>query len=350
MQKIIRIIFITLILINISYVFAGVVFHPLQSMDSIGIWFFKAKAFHLEHGFPSQFLHNPEYNYSHQQYPLGLPFFISLFWNFNEKLILLIYPLTYSVIIFLVYSVLRRKTNGNTSLIFTYIYSMLSPLIAGGGRILAGNADIFLVLIGWLILFTIYKKSLKTWNYLLITILIMLATQIKLEGVFFSIFTLWLPVVKKQKYLLFTISLVPFFLWLITIHTLHIPSDTHLIMPNSGLFLQRLVSIGRGVIQELVNLNNWYILWPIIGLLLFTKSKISTQLKTILLPSYSIIMTLYLSIYLFASNDVYTYITSSFDRILLQQSPIVFLFFFEKLEAIIKSFPIFQSSDKHPSK
>jgi hypothetical protein len=334
MRKIINIILILLLAINVLYVFTGVLLHPLQSEDAIGIWLLKAKAFYIEGGFPNQFLHNANFSYSHQQYPLGLPFFFFLIYQLvggvKENIILLIYPFLYIAIVILTYKVMRKKASFTHALVFTYVYSMLSPLVAAGGRILAGNADIFIVFIEWLIIYLLYKKVPLFKNYIFITFLVMIASQIKLEGVFLSIILLFLPITKKYKLSLFTISLVPFLLWLVAIYVLRIPSDTHIMFPNAYELFIRLIVIVSGILKELININNWYFFWPLVGLAIFIKEKLSVQMKQILLPSYGIMMILYILVYVFSSTDTYKYVNSSFDRILFQHSAIIFLFFLEK--------------------
>lgn len=339
MQKIITTIFIVLLFINISYVFAGVIFHPLQSMDAIGIWLLKAKAFYIEGGFPNNFLHTEKYAYSHQQYPLALPFIYSLIYKFiggvNEKVILLIYPITYAIILVLAYKIMRKKTTVVYALLFTYIYSMFSPFIAGGGRILSGGADIFLVLLEWIIISILYKKNRSRGDYLVITCLIIVASQIKLEGVFLSIILLFLPISKKLKLLLFCTSLSGFIIWIFIINILKIPGDLTIILPTQYSLLERSFIVVVGIFGELVNVNNWYIFWPISLILIFVKQKISTQLKSELLPSLIVIISLYILTYISSSIDVHAYVNSSFDRVLFQHSPIVFMFFFEKMNSNI---------------
>jgi hypothetical protein len=334
MRKIINAVIILLLFINVLYVVTGALLHPLQSEDAIGIWFLKAKAFYIEGGFPNQFLHDVNYIYSHQQYPLGLPFFLFLIYQLaggvKENIALAVYPVLYVGIIFLAYKVMRKKVSSTHALIFTYIYSMLSPLIAGGGRILAGNADIFIVLIEWLIIYLLYKKIRLLKDYIFIVFLVIIASQIKLEGVFLSSILLVLPISRKHKVSLFTISLIPFLIWVFTVWILKIPSDTHVVLPNMYEFFIRLIVVILGILKELVNINNWYFFWPLVGLVIFMKEKISAQMTKILLPSYRIMMFLYVLVYMFSSTDTYKYINSSFDRILFQHSAIVFLFFFEK--------------------
>src|SRR5882724_1699672 len=340
MQKIITTITIILLSITIVYVFAGVVFHPLQSIDAIGIWLLKTKAFYLEHGFPNSYLHTSLYAYSHQQYPLGLPFLFFLIYQFlggiHEKVILLIYPCVYTLILFFVYKVLKRETKSTNALLFTYIYSMLSPFIAGGGRILAGNADIFLVLLEWLIIFILYKRKLRNTYYILIAFLVMLASQVKLEGVFMVALLLFLPV--KLKLFLVSISIVPFIIWSSVVYYFKIPADSHMIFLPVTLLLERVGIILAGILRELFNVNNWYLFWPLVVAAVFLKQKISDQLKIIFLPAYAVMMFFYILVFLFSSIETYDYVRSSFDRVLFQHSAIIFLFFFEKTNRTIAQF------------
>ncbi|MCL5970716.1 MAG: hypothetical protein M1450_04420, partial [Patescibacteria group bacterium] len=250
-----------LIAINILYVFTGVLFHPMQSTDAIGIWLLKAKAFYVYGGFPLDFLRNSNYNYSHQQYPLGIPFIFYLFYLFiggiNEKIILLIYPFTYVAILFVAYKVLKSITDDFKALIFTYFYSMFSPLIAQGGRILAGGADIFITLIGWLIAYFILVSKSKN-KYFIITALIIVASQIKAEAFFLSIILLFMPLKAKKKISFFIISLIPFLIWRYLIFLLKIPSNDAFYWRSLPVLISRFFEIIQGVFREFINYKNWY--------------------------------------------------------------------------------------------
>ncbi len=169
-------------------------------------------------------------------------------------------------------------------------------------------------------------------------LLIIIASQVKLEGVFLSVIFFFLPKSFFYRLKLFSISIIPFTIWIGLILVLKIPSDSHIIFPGLALFFERIYEIILGFGKELINIHNWYFFWPIIFLTIFTKQKISESLKRIFLPSYGIIVFLFVLIYLFASNETYTYVTSSFDRVLLQHSAIVFLFFFEKTHKLVNSY------------
>ncbi len=336
MQKYLVKIILLLLVINIIYVFCGVIFSSLQSMDSIAIWFLKAKAIYFGAPYFSEVIFSEKFNYSHQQYPLLLPLIIAIFYKatggINANLALLLYPLTYSLIIILVYKTLRLKTSKVTALLFTYFYSMISPLIAGGGRILAGNADIFLVLILWVIIYLLYSK--RNYYTYFILILVMIASQIKSEGIFLSVIILFLPIRFQNKLFFFLISISPFLLWQGVIHVLNIPSDQAYVFHFGKIFIVDMFLILRESLKEIININNWYIYSLIILILIFTKEKTSKELKKILKPSFVIMLSLYVIVYLTINTDTYKEVSSSFDRVLLQLSPIIFMYFFEKINQI----------------
>lgn len=356
MQKVIKFIFIVLLACNVLYVFGGVLYYPLQSMDAIGIWFFKAKAFYVAHGFPNTFLHSKLYAYSHQTYPLGLPFLIFLLYEVvggvHEKIALFFYPFIYLAILVLAYKVIRRGTTSLFAIIFTYVYSMFGPLIASGGRILAGGADIILVLIEWVILYILYKRKLSFKSYIVLTFLIMIASQIKLEGAFLSLILLFCPLKLRNKLGLFFLSLLPLAGWMVTVYLLKLSSDTYMILPGFTLAIERLFFITLGVIKELTNAHNWHFFWILFFVVLFTKHKLSQQIKHIVVPAYLTIMAMYVLVYVFASNNTYTYVLSSFDRVLLQQSAFMYIVFFEKMNVVLRNFmkQFFNLDLKHISK
>lgn len=330
-----------LICINTIYVALGANFYPLQSMDAIGIWLFKAKAIYLEQGFPLSFLQTEQYVYSHPRYPLGLPYIFSLlYWivgGVQEKMILALYPFVYVFILVLVYKTLSLKTNHVISLLGVYIYSSFPVFIALGGRILAGNADIFLVAIEWIIVYLLYKNKSEKIPYYFIVFLIIVASQIKLEGVFLATMILFFRIQKQQKMALLLVSVLPSVFWLMTTLFLHIPSDTQteFIVPSPSQVYERGGIIVLEVLKELFNINNWYIFWPLLFLLLFVHGKLSEVLRRILIPTFLTILFLMIVIYFFSSNNTADFVGSSFDRVLFQHSAIFFMLLFEKIFSLL---------------
>jgi hypothetical protein len=335
MLKIFKYLLLFLILLNIIYVISGTYFYPLASIDAIGIWLLKAKFFYLSGGFPLQFLKNPMFIYSHPHYSLLLPFVISVFYfllgGVKEPLVVFIYPLTFIAILFIIYKLLRGfEFSQITALIFTYIYSMLSPLLALAGRKHVGEADIFILLANLLVVFIalkMFKNKVKNLGTILIVLIIMLASQIKLEGIFILVTLIFLPIPKKTKLISGFISLIPFLIWNFAAFYLRIPNDFGFLIPPLKEIFPRIFAIAGYVFLEMVKINNWYIFWPVFLLSICLLKSKNTFLKKFVIPSFLIISLLYFVVYLFSSINPATYVPPSIDRVLIQISPFYFLWF-----------------------
>lgn len=342
MRKIISIFLITLLIINVAYVTSGVLFYPIKSIDALGIWLLKAKAIFLGKDLFINLLRSPKFSYSSQDYPILLPAGLSLiykiFGGINEKLVLLLYPLFYITIIFLVYQTLKAKTSSLFALFFTYLYSMFSPLLGQGGRGLAGNADIVIVLLAWLIIYLLYSKSTKRRLYFL-PVIIAVASQIKFEGIFLTTLLFFSPLKKTSKTLLLLISVLPLICWIIFIKLIIVPPFLRFNVSSFAEFPSRSMIIIAGIAREMINIKNWYIFWPIFALSLFIKCPLSKTTKLIIVPSLLLMSFFFFIIYLFSTTPLNEYVSCSIDRILFQLSPLIFLIFFEKsLFAVKKLF------------
>jgi len=333
MQKTITFLLITLLIINLLYVLSEVLFQPIISMDVIGIWLFKAKAIFLGKDYFFRQLSSPEFSYSSQDYPILLPLSFSLIFELaggiKEKFVLLLYPLLYSLILFLTYKSFRTKASVNISLLFTYLFSMFSPLLAQAGRSHAGNADIVLVFLASLALYLLlaFPKSPKLLFYL--TLVAMTASQIKMEGVFLVLLLLFLPLGKKQKMMFIFLSLIPFFVWTFIVKVLiKIPFTRFYLPPLPEIFFRSKIII-FGLFKEILNIKNWYIFWPIFALGFFIKEKASNLIKKVIFPFLVGNSILFFIIFIFSSTPTEKYVPSSIGRILLQLSPWFFLIFFE---------------------
>lgn len=330
---------IALLTVNFFYTLSGALFNPIKSMDAIGIWLLKAKAFYLEGGFPKQMLLSPDFSYSHQQYPLLLPFLFSLVYKLtsgiNERAVLIFYPFIYLAILVLAYKTFKSQTGELKALLFTYIYSMFGPLLAQAGRGHAGNADIILTLINWGIVCLLMTKMKAKYTPYLITLLITIASQIKAEGVFIAPLILFLPISRLKKIVLFLVSLVPFIIWRAVVRQLGLPLDFGLYFPTFIEFFQRSAIIGVETVKEMLNVRNWYIFWPIFLISLFLKEKLSPTLKRTIIPTLLIATLGYFCVYMYFDMETASWVSSSADRILLQLSPYTFLVFFEKNQKLI---------------
>jgi len=298
-----KIIILILIGINVIYVWSGATKFGAQSIDVYGNWLLKAKILYLNNGqIPELLLNNPDYKSAHWQYPYLWPLTvwqIYKYWGFNEQNIYNLFPLFYAVI--LVLAAINFRKSGISwikVLILTYVYSMLGPLLAQGGRFHAGNADILILLLGWLIVSFRDKK-------LLVAVLVVIASMIKTEGVFWAVFLL------NSKWIF--LAVLPAIIWQAAIKKYNIPNDFGLMLPVG--IVGRLWGLIRGMAGEFLNVNNWYILWPIF----FLSVKKHPFWRPLLF-----MLSGFIFIYLGTNINTYAYVSSSFDRVLLQLSPLWF--------------------------
>lgn len=334
MRKITTYLLATLLLINFLYVLAGVLFKPIISMDVVGIWLFKAKAVFLGKDYFFHQLSSPEFSYSSQDYPILLPLSFSLIFELaggiKEKFALLLYPLLYLLILLLAYKTFRTKTSVNPSLLFTYIFSMFSPFLAQAGRGHAGNADIVLVFLSWLAAYFLFAfpKSPRLPVYLMI--IIMIASQIKMEGIFLILFFIFLPLKNYSKFKFIFLSLLPFFLWAFITKVLIKTPFTRFYLPSFVEIFPRSQIIFLGLIKEMLNIKNWYIFWPVFFLSLILKGTLSYITKIMIIPYLLTTSFLFFTVYFFSATPIEKYVLCSIDRVLFQLSPWFFIIFFEK--------------------
>lgn len=332
MQKAVKIILLTLIFINFLYVLSGAIHYPLVSMDVFSIWLLKAKEFYINGIFPLSNLN--KFPYSHPQYPILLPLFVSFIYIFlggvNEITVLTIYPFIYLAILFLTYKFfIKSKINETYSLLFTYIYSMFSWLLAAGGRMHAGEADIFLVLIYWGILhlaFNFYKDKQRVWGFW-IAILIIVASQIKMEGVFPVVLFLFLPAKAKDKFVWILISIIPSLIWTLIRIKSGLIADIGFLIPSLSTLIGRFGSLLVLVLKEMANYRNWYIFWPLFWFTIFISKRNDKFFSKTINPFLISISFLFALNFLFSTLNVTNYASSSLDRIMFQVSPFFFIFF-----------------------
>lgn len=330
----IKILLLILLTINLVYVTCGILFHPMQSMDTVGIWMLKAKVIYLENTLPLGYLKSANYSYSHQQYPLLMPFLYSLIFKLsgsvNEIPALLMSPAVYLAILIICFKVFSKTNSSGLTLIFVYFYSMFSTLIGQAGRGHGGNADIFLVFMGWLLLDQIINfKGNK--SLILICVIIAVASQIKNEGIFLATPLLFLKTSRKNKLIALTVSLIPFLFWQTIIFWYKIPTDISITLLPVSEIVHNFIILLFGFFKEMVNSRNWYIFWPVFFLSLFLPGKLNVVTKRIIVPALFLQIILYFIVFIFSNIPITTFTSSALDRVLLQMSPFYFFIFFGKV-------------------
>ena len=326
MQKALKIAIIFLIFVNFLYCVSGAIHYPLQSVDVYGYWFLKAKIFYVNGILPLTNLN--VYPYSHPQHPILLPIIVSLIYHFmgkvNEIPVFLIYPFIYLVILFLAYRMFRKLGIDETSsLVVTYVYSMLSPLLAMGGRMHAGEADIFITLINWGIVHFVfnYLKDKKIKWLILTSVLIMIASQTKTEGVIAAVIFLFVPLSRNRKAIFLFITLLPAVIWNLIVIKTPLVRDFGWLIPTPWEFIKRIGEVFYYVAAEMLNIRNWYIFWPLFWFSLFISRKQNKPIVKVAIYTVLAMAVLYLLNYLFSTFTPQEYVPGSMDRILIQFSP-----------------------------
>jgi hypothetical protein len=345
MSKTLKIAIILLIFINFIYCISGAIHYPLQSIDVYAYWFLKAKNFYVNGIFPLTNLNL--YPYSHPQHPILLPIIVSLIYNIlggvKEIPVFLIYPFIYLAVLFLAYKMFRKLGISETlSLIVTYIYSMFSPLLAMAGRKHAGEADIFITLINWGIVHFVFNfiKSKKIKWLILTSILVMVGSQIKTEGVMVAVIFLFIPTVRSKKFLFLFVSMLPAIIWNLIVIKTPLVRDFGWLVPSFLEIMKRIIEVFYFTIVEMLNIRNWYIFWPIFWVLTTTKDKQNKLTIKIAIRTVLAMSALYLLNFVFSTFTPQEYVPGAIDRILIQFSPFFLGFFALKLELYLAKWDI----------
>lgn len=336
MQKVIKIAVLVLILVNFLYCVSGAIHFPLQSVDVYAYWLLKAKLFFVNGILPLANLNT--YPYAHPQHPILFPIIVSLIYQLmgrvNELPVFLFYPVIYLIILFVAYKFFRKLGLTETySLIITYVYSMLSPLLAMAGRKHAGEADIFITLINWGIVHFVfnYFKDKKIKWLILTSILIMVASQVKTEGVIAAVIFLFIPLARNRKVIFLSISMLPAIIWNFIVMVTPLNRDFGWMLYNPLELVKRTGEVFYYMWLEMVNVRNWYIFWPLFWLSLFIKQKLNRHILKVTTHTVLGMSGLYLLNFLFSTFTPLEYVPGAIDRIFIQFSPFFFPVFALKL-------------------
>lgn len=333
-------VFILLMVLNVAYVWSGVQTFGLSSIDATAIWMFKAKAFVVEGGIPWQTLLNPAFVYQHPQYPLGLPTVMAAwYWvtgSVNETAVLFWYPIMYAAILWLCYQVIQKLgAEPVVALGATYLYSFFSPLLAGAGRRHPGEADIVITLLAWVVLWLIQRMHQKpqssVWESWAIVGIIMLASQIKMEGLFLLPFLWFLPTKRVTQLVQSGVAVLPFVVWSSVVRMQGLPADFGFAFPGFIPLLERFAVIVLGYGNEFLKVNQWYLFWPILALTLVLWPQKSRWIARDIIPPTLIMAVLFTLVYITTTLDTHAHLVSSIDRVLLQMSPWFFVIWIDRV-------------------
>lgn len=121
--------FISAISFEIAYAFFRTFIKPMESYDGIAIYALKAKIFYLAKAVPADFFNRFTAFVPHIEYPLLIPLAETNFYVFlgslNDLLVKLIFPLYYTALVLIFYSVSHRFLNRRGSLFFTFLLATI---------------------------------------------------------------------------------------------------------------------------------------------------------------------------------------------------------------------------------
>jgi hypothetical protein len=212
------------------------------------------------------------------------------------------------------------------ALLFVYLYSMFSPLLAAAGRKHPGEADIFIVLAGWLIIWSVQHR--RSWLSVLI---IAVASQIKLEGLFLVSSVVNGTEKLFKKAFLIIITVIPFLVWMYVRNVYKIPQDYGFQLPVISIIPGRIWVIIYGTVKEMLKFSDWYVFWilfwPAIVFKKFQRKWVKFQISR----STILMAFLFGMVYLTTTSTAQVDITSSIDRVLMQLSPFVYVIWIDRI-------------------
>lgn len=340
-------------------------FQPVMANDARAIWLLKAKSlFYGASGF-FEFLASPNFLYSHQDYPIGLPLlYADLMHNlghFWEPAIGIFSFTFFFLLIVGLYGTIRKYNLTNTlgALIIALVILFTPEYLKQGW---SGLADIPLSLafFGALLALQLNSETKMALPYIVPIGLAAFSATIKNEGITFlllilivSFFIYLLAIftknnttdrknIIKQVILTFawtTLALLPLFLWKIISWKFGLSNDI-----TSSLNLREITSrIPLLITETSERLFNCYqfgiLLVPALLFIPFPKRLSKPSYVSIIVLGQAVI---YLLIYLVTPNDLFWHISTSFNRLVLQLLPSIFLLTFIHLSSVI-------STEKAPS-
>ncbi len=319
-NRLLQYVLVFLLVTNVLYVTSGAIHFPLSHVDVWANWLYKAKAMYEGDG-SIAFLRQWSGEFAHPQYPIFLPFLFyglySLFGTTNELIASFISPVVYTLTLLLSYKTLvKLQLSPNQSLLFVYLFSMLSPLLAQGGRGHAGMPDIYIGLLSWVMYYLLVLSRKEVRYSWVIVACVIAASLIKTEGVILTLVILFTKEKWPTKIMQMIIATAGYWYWQSLLASLGIVESYSIQIPTLSVVTYRSIFIFGESIRELfLNVRNWYIFWWI-----FTLGYLAERKRKLYLP-FGLFLAVFFLLYLCSTIPIERYVGSSLDRLLLQISP-----------------------------
>ncbi len=319
------------IFLNVIFVFTQTLIRPLIAWDGIASWLFGAKALYLDGKITAAFYHYANYDFPPLFQSL-IAFQANIIGKFDEKSVLLFFPLVYTSLVLSFFSTVAQKKGLSYGLIFTFILASTQEVLRQGGYLDHGHIDILLsyfVLCSGVMWLKFYEK--KEFSYFLLLQVFLLGVAFtKNEGIIFYILFQILTILTSIKHMplnylrklgVFAFFLTPFLGWMVY-KTLYLPPN-YRFEGELFLYINRFLPAARQVLQEFLNISRWNIVWILIlfSSLFFIRQKTYVYLFLLLVVQVFV----YFGIYIMSPYDPVGHIVGSFDRLLLHIFPLLLL-------------------------
>lgn len=314
-----------LIVITIMYVFFQSQLRPLQAWDAVANWSFLSKATFIDKTIDGEF-----YQFANFDIPYLVSFQEAFIYFIHgsviDREVLLIFPFYYISLLFLFYVSVRKFLSKNYSLLFTFLLASLPNLLRQAGTYDIGYVDISLayyMFVSIVLLIHVLDGKKERGLFLLLGIFVGFTTLVKGEGQGFAmtiafVVTVYLYKTKMLSNVLYFVpGIILFISWKNYSITQEIP--THYLY-SGKVHLSRFFIITRLYGLEFINVVRWNFLWMalfVAFLMIIVQKKMNILLSILVLQLF-----FYMGIYLYTPLDVVGHIQGSFDRFLLQISPL----------------------------
>ena len=351
--SIIEIIFILFIVFNICYVLLVAISTPFTAWDTWTHWGYKAKIFFSKRTIDNHIFRKVgEGGCYNPDYPLLIPLLESYIWiflgNLYEPYAKLLGVLYYVCILIIFYFGLKKIYKRSFALGFTLVLSSLP-----GISLLApiGYADVPMgfYITAAVIYIWLYLKD-KDFSYLLLGALFLgIGMWTKKEGIsqwfavvssiIFLRFIKQIDLSKKSIIFLIALPLILILPWIIfrISHGLTKFAYYDPVEPFSLLEPKRLPMILSLLVQQLIDVWQWNLLWIIFIITLFISFRRSKAENMFLLYFILLQMTIYVVVHFLLPNELERlrwHILNTFDRIFAQIAAIVLFFIAQQLSSI----------------
>lgn len=317
----------TLLGLVVIFVLFEALLRPVISWDGWANWFLAGKAFYIDGSFNRSYI-----SYANNSSPpvmyMMLTFVYKIIGQVDDRVGLLPFTFFYISLLLVFFATLRKHVTIFYAILFTFFLATLQDFIRHAGLYDVGDADIAVsyFFFSTVVLFLHWRKNINIATSIIFFLFASLAALIKEEGLPFLLITLFIAAVsiyKTKKFRYYSFMLIPLCIagtWYALVHILKLPSSPFV---TKNLQIIRIPIVARGFISEFLNFKRWNLLWVTLVFSLFYYKK--TESLYVLL-FFFLQLSVYFGIYLMTPLNPVTHIENSFDRLLIQISPLALLF------------------------